>query len=438
MEEPELKITAEPAGARQVRLTIEVPEERVQQEMQRAARRIAREANIPGFRKGKAPYRIIVQRYGEDMIRREAAEALVGLVYLEALRREEIIPYAPATLLEREAAPLRFTFIVPLPPVVELGDYRSLRIKPPRAQVTKEEVEEVLEQLRQENAVLTPVEDRAAQAGDVLVIGVEGRAEDGTVFLRDEEIEILLDPGSDRPVPGFHQALEGMVVGEERTFRLRIPDGQPYEEGDFSVRLIRLFERVLPDLDDDLARTVGGFDSLKALREDTKDRLRRRKRRAAEEEYVQQVIQAVVEQARVEYPPDTVEEELDELVERLERRVQQELRMSLPDYLRVVDKDDEQLREELRSQAEERIRRTLVLAKVVEVEGLEVSEEEVDRHIAELSRSWGDRADEARERLQTEAIRRVLSNDLLMEKVTERLVAIARGELEPEAGSKEG
>lgn len=434
MEESELKITVEPAGMRLLRLTVEVPEEQVEQEMRRTARQIAREVTIPGFRKGKAPYNIIIQRYGEDAVRREAADALAERVYRAALEGEEIAPYAPATLVEVELAPMRFAFDVPLPPVVELGDYRSLRIKSPAVRVTEKEVAEVLERLRQENAVLEPVEGRPAQVGDILVISIEGRAEDGAVFLRQEEAEVLLDPEDERPAPGFYRSLEGMRVGEERAFRLKMPEGRPSDEAEFTVRLLRLLERILPDLDDDLARTVGNFDNLKELKKEVKDQIRRRKQQGAEEEYTKRVVQAVVEQARVEYPPDLLDEVVDDLVEEVEARVRQETRMSLPDYLKAIGKDQEQLRQELRLQAEERLRYSLVLAEVADVEGLQVSDGEVEQRITDISRSWNDRADEVRERLQTAENRQMLLNDLLTEKVIERLVTFARGEMESEEG----
>ena len=437
-EKLEINVNTEPAGTRLVRLTVEIPEEQVQQEMRRTAKRISRQINIPGFRRGKAPYNVILQRFGEETIRRETADELIEQAYRMALKQEEIIPYAPASLVDSELTPMRFVFTVPLPPVVELGDYRSLRIKPPTVRVSKKEVQEVLERLRVENAVLEPVEDRGAQPGDVVVIDVEGRAEDGQIFLKDAEVQVLLDPESEYPAPGFHQALEGMTVGEERTFRLKMPDGKPSEEAEFTVRLVRLFDRILPEIDDDLARTVGDYDNLKELQKEVKERIRRQKREEAEKEYAEQVLQAVVEQARIEYPPDALEEELDKLVEQFGRQVEREVRMRLADYLRAVGKSEEELREELRPQAEERLKRSLVLAEVVQAEGIEVSDEELEQRIAEISQAWGDEADKVRERLRREDNRRILLNNLLVEKVIDRLTAIARGEKVPDTTEKEG
>lgn len=430
LEHTRLRITKEPAGTCQVRLTVEVPEEQVAQEMQQVARRIAREAHIPGFRKGKAPYGIIVQRLGEEAIRLEAADELAKPVYREALRRMEITPYAPGSLTEMELNPLRFTFTVSLPPVVELGDYRSLRIRPPEVRVSKEEIQEALERLREENAVLEPVEGRVARAGDVLTIAVKGQTDDGEPLVEEEEMEILLDPQDESPIPGFRRALEGMTVGEERTFRLPLPDEDPSKEGEFTVRLLSLFERILPNIDDDLARAVGNFKDLKALRAEIEKQLQEQKQEKAEEEYVEQVIQAAVEQARVEYPPEMLEAELDTLVGQVERWIRREARMSLSDYLKATGTDEEQLRESLRPRAEKRLRSALVLSEVVEAEGLTVSPGELKERIAEISQSWSDPADKVYKRLEEQAER--LQAEILTQKAIERLLAIARGEVKSE------
>jgi trigger factor len=436
MKESEIKIAVEPAGARVIRVTVDVTEERVQQEMQRAAQRIARQTTIAGFRKGKAPYSVIAQRFGEETIRQEAADDLAGKVYREALEREEIDPFAPGALLEMTLAPLQYVFTVPLLPVVELGDYRSLRVKPEGTKVAKKEIQDVLERLQQEHAVLEPAEGRGAQPGDALVIDVEGRAGDGSVFLKDEHAEVLLDPEDEYPAPGFYRALEGMMPEEGRTFRLEMPREGSSEEVEFTVRLVRLFDRILPGIDDDLARTVGNFPDLKALREDIGDQIRQMKERRADEAYAEKVIEAVVEQAKVEYPPQALEEEVDDLLGQLEGRVQREQRMSLSDYLKVVGKEEEELREELQPRAERELRHSLVLTEVVRAEGLTVSEDEVEGRIAELGKAWGDQEDAVRERLEKEENRERLVNNLLVRKVIDRLVAIARGEADTK--SEEG
>jgi len=430
--ENELLIHVEPAGMRMLRLTVEVAEARVQQEMQRAARRIARSANIPGFRKGKAPYEVIASRFGEEAIRREAADEMVGDVYRQALKANEITPYDTGVLEGSELSPLRFVFLVPLPPVVDLGNYRSLRLKPPRVQVAKKEVEQRLEQLRREAAVLEPAEGRAAEWGDVVVVAIEGRNEQGEILLHEEEAEILLEAEDGDQVSdiAIAQQIVGMKSDEERTFKLDPPADAAPVATEFTVRVLEVFDRILPKIDDDLARTVGSYRGLKELEADLKDSLREVKQKEADDQYADDVLRKVVEQAKVEYPPIMLEEMIDRLVEQLENRLRREQRMALSDYLKIIGRSEEDLRQDLQPQAEERLRYSLVLSEVADVEGIQVSDEEVEEKIESISRFWREQTDAVRERLRGEDSREMMVNELLVKKTVDCLVAIARGDAE--------
>ena len=432
MEKSTIPVTTETVGKRDLRLTVEIPEERVQQEMRRVARKISAQVAIPGFRKGKAPYSVILQRYGEEHLREQVAEDLTREFYRAAIEQEGITPYGPASLEDIQLSPMRFTFTLPLPPVVRLGDYRSLRVEFPPVEVTEEDIQEVLETIRQENAVLEPAEGRGAQPGDLLHIQVEGRTDQGELFLKDDDAEVILDPEDTYPAPGFYQALEGMTPGEERTFRLKMPDDQLSEEAEFRVQLLALYSRILPELDDDLARTAGPYPTLEALKEDIRRQLLQMREREAREEYARAVIQRLVDQAEVEYPSFLLEERLQDLMEDLEKRVREEQRMTLQDYLKVIGQTLEDLQERLRPVADLQVRRMLALGELARAEGLRVSEEEIDQRIQALSEAWGNRAEAMRAQLETSENRENLGAQILYEKVVDRLIAIARGEPVPE------
>lgn len=433
MEQTTIPVSTEPVGKRDLRLTVEIPEERVQQEMRRVAREISARVAIPGFRKGKAPYSVILQRYGEENLREQVVEDLAREFYRAAIEQEGITPYGPANLEEVQLSPMRLTFTLPLPPVVRLGDYRALRVEPPVVEVTEEEVESVLEEIRQQNAVLEPVEGRGAQPGDVLHIQVEGRTDQGELFLKDDEAEVTLNPEDAYPAPGFYRALEGMTPGEERTFRLPMPEGRPSQEAEFRVRLLGLHRSLLPGLDDDLARAVGPYPSLDALREDIRRQMREAREEAAREEYRETVIQRLVEQAEVEYPSVLLEEQLQEVTRRVERRIREEHRMTLQDYLKVTGQTMEDAQERLRAVAEEEVRQMLVLGELARAEGLRVSEEEVDQGIQAIVEDLEEEAaEQLRQALMSPQNREAIRERLLYEKVVERLLAIARGEAVPE------
>jgi trigger factor len=427
-----LQISTENLENRQVRLVIEVDEERAQQAMRRAVRQIARQVNIPGFRKGKAPYEVIVQRYGEDTVRREAAELLVETVYGEALKQEEIVPYAPGTLEELELDPISFEFAVPLPPVVQLGDYRDYRLKSKTVRVYKKQVKEELEELREQNAILELVE-RPAEMEDGVVIDLLAQTAEGAEILNVEELRLLLNTESSFPAPDFHEAIVGMEAGEERTFTLTLSDDFPREElqgqeAEFSVKMREVYDSTLPDLDDDLARTVGNFDSLEDLEDHIKEQIRQAAQESADEEYAAQVLEAVLDQAQVEYPPLMLKETVDEMVEEIERGVKREQHLSLEDYLRFRDQTMEQLREQLEPRAAARLKRALVLGEVVSQENLAVAEEEIGAHIETISATWGVRSDDVRASLRSEDGQREVRSHLLANKAVQRLVAIAKGE----------
>lgn len=425
MEPSELTVKIEPSGTRQLRVTVEVPEERVQQAMRQVARRLARERHIAGFRKGKAPYPVIVQRYGEEAIREIAAEDLADPVYKEVVNSQGIRPYGAGSLEEMVLKPLRFVFDVPLMPKVELGNYRALRVKPPRVKVTQKEVQEVLEAVRQGHAILEPAGDRPAKEGDVVRFSVVGRKEDGQVFLQDDEAELTLDADEPFPYPGFQRELVGMKEGEERTFQLAAPDGKV----EFTVRLLELFDRFLPDIDDDLARTVGPYNSLKALKEYIRTRLREDNEREAEEAYVDKIIEELVKGATIEYPQVALDDRIDELMEELGKRVQRELHMSLEDYMRLRKKSKEELREELRPRAEANLRRTLVMAFFAQAEGIDVTDEDVEQYLASLDLGEGREGEEERQRIRNDKqLMDTIRGNLFGDKLNSRLIAIARGE----------
>lgn len=428
-----MKITTEPLENHQLLLTIEVDEERTQQAMRQVARRTAKKVSVPGFRKGKAPYDVIVRRYGEDAVRQEAANMLSQEVYSEALEQEGIEAYAPGVLDELLLRPLTYKLTIPLRPTVDLGDYRSYRLTHPQVKLRREEIRLALEEVRRQNAVLEPVE-RPAALDDVVVIDLVGRTDTGEIFLEDDNIRIPLSAHSSYFAPGFAEVVVGMEAGEERALVLTLPDDFSREdlrgeEAEFTVKLVETYERVLPELDDDLARTVGNFDSLAELRQHVEQQLQQAAQAKAGEEYAAQVLEEIVKRARVEYPPVMLERQLDEVVKEIEQEVKRKEQLSLDDYLRIQGETMEGLREKLRPQAETRLKRILVLNEVATLEGLEVEEEEMGARVEEISARRGVKADEVPQEVR---------GHLLIQKAVQRLVAIAKGEADETGGQGEG
>ncbi len=482
-----MKIEQQPLDTCEVRLTVEVDPAEAEQAKRAAARRLAQKHKIPGFRPGKAPYEIVVRHFGEGTVWEEAMEPLGKKVYEAALTEAGLHPFAPGQLLDAKLDPVTFTFNVPLPPAVALGDYRSVRLGYTDPEITDEALDAALEHLREHQAVLEPVE-RAAQLGDVIMLDIAGTAEaaasakseapaadpsveapadsakpvepapatgeaatpPGDEFLMDDKgIEVLLDPELEWPVPGFVEAVADIATGEERHIELRFPDDYGNETlrgrlGKFDVKCTSVKSRSVPEWDDELAKSLGEYESLADMREKVRAGLLASAQREKTEEYNRSVVDIVVAGATVKYPPVLLREEVDELVQDLDRRLREQ-KLTVTDYLKIQKLTLEKLRGDLEAPARERLRRSLVLSKVISEEGVAVTDSDIMGRINRIVGPFGDDTLRFREFFETDVARRSMRLDLLAEKAMARLASIAKGENPPlpepaaeEAGPAEG
>ena len=432
-----MKIETEELEDREVQLTVEVPGERLQSAMRTTARRLSHETKIPGFRPGKAPYNIVVQRFGEEVVFQETLDDLGQEIYRQALDQSELEPYGPGSLNEivsRDPLVLRYT--VPLLPEVDLANYRELRHPYEAPEVSDETLEEAMERLRQSRALIEPV-DRPVQLSDVVVIDIQGELreppeEESATILDNKGIEILVTEDTDWPVPGIAEHLVGLEMGKERDFEYTFPEDYPSEDlrdllADFHIKCLEVKSRFVPEWTDELARNIGEYDDLLDLRIKLRENLQERTQQEAEAEFAQQVIETTVEEATINFPPLMLEEETNELITELERSLQGQ-NLSLEDYLKIEKKTEEELRAELEPRARKRLSRALVLGKLVELENLEVTEEEVNAEIDRIVAPFKEHSEELRKSFDNPLGRHRLTLDLLTNKAIERIVAIARGE----------
>ncbi len=428
-----MRITTEDLGDRQVLLTIEVDEERVETALRGVARRVSRDYRIPGFRRGRAPYNIVLRRFGREALLQEAMEDLAQEAFEAALETENLEPYDVGSLEDVQLDPLVFKLRVPLMPVVDLGDYRELRVAPPVVTVDEEKVDAELERLRQANAVLEPAGDRPAEMGDWVSLDVNGDLGD-EALVREEAYSMVLDAEDKEFEVGFVEQIVGIKTDEEKQFTLTLGDDwgetRSGQEATFTVTLREARSRMLPDLDDDLARTVGDFDTIEELRQSIHDEFEEEAQRAADTQYVEEVIEALLACASVEYPPDVVEDRVDDIAESLEQRLEPQ-GISLEDYYKLTGQTEEQFRESLRSQADASVQRGLVLSELANLENLDVEGDEVEARIAAMSTRWGEQAGDVREMLSEPDSMRSIASSVLADKAVQRLVAIAKGEAPP-------
>lgn len=438
-----MKVETETLADRQVKMTVEIDDQRLQRALQGAARRISKEIKVPGFRPGKAPYKVIAQKVGEDYLLDEALDDIGQDVYRQALEEAELEPFAPGTLNEIiSRQPLVLSYTVPLEPEIELGDYRDIRVDYEDPVVEDEDVEEVMEQLRQGQALIEPVE-RPAEEGDVVVLNVIGRlldsdedSEDDELLAEEENASLLLEEETDWPFPGITEHLLGIEAGQEKTVEHTFPEDYANEslqnkKASFEFTCLEVKSRIVPEWTDNLAQNLGDFDDLLSLRMKVRQNLEEELGSRHLTEYRDEVMDELIEGASIVYPPYLLDREIDDMLHDLEHRLNRQ-NLSIEDYLKLEGRTIEELRAEYEEEAEARLMRGLILGRIVEAEELEVSEEAIDEAIDSFVEPLGENAKEVRQQLDNPSTRRQIELDLLTEKAVDRLLAIAKGQAELE------
>jgi trigger factor len=416
-----------------VSLAIEVEEERFSRAVEEAYRRLAGRVDVPGFRRGKAPRQMVERFIGRDRIVEDALDRLVPDVVNEAIQQEGVEAYARPRVESIDFDPLRVKATVALAPRVELGDYKSqVRVPAEDVSVDAEQVDSVIERLRESFAQWVPVE-RAVQMGDRVAIDLRGVATSSDrQFLDSKDAEYVVDPEGPQPAPGFAEQLVGLSAGDEKTFALTLADdyreqdlaGQPAE---FSVKLHWVKERELPPLDDELAQQVGDYPDVATLRTTVTNQLREREEERIRQQLESSALDKLVEISTVEFPPQLTEHQTDHMLEQFARNVEQQ-GLQLEQYLRLTGKDADGFRQEVRAEAEARVRRSLALDAFADAEQIDVAEQEVEDEVRRAAA--GASESEAVERL-------ALANPSTLARVREvtrerkalaRLVSLATGD----------
>jgi trigger factor len=430
-----LKIETHTHEDRTLHMSVEVPDERVRPVLQKAARELSKRYPVSGFRPGKAPYEHVVRQFGERAVYEVAMDDLSQSVYQEALDQEKIEAYGAASLTDFELKPMVMKFTVPLKPIVEMGEYRALRVPYEAPLVQEEEFQRVLDNLRERQAVLEPV-DRPAAMGDVITADINAFLNEGLnpsdFLMTDKDVALQLDETADWPMPGFAPRVVGIAASETRKFDLSFADDYANESlrgqmAHFEVTAKEVKARSLPEWNDDLAKEIGEFQTLDELQVRVREDLQKQAERATLREYQDKVLHQLVEQTTVQYPPVLLEQEVDDLIEDLDNRLREQ-KLTFEDYLKIEGKTKEQVREEYKPRAEQRLKRALVLGRIVEAEKLEVQPDEVVTQIEQSSALWGEQAARVRDYLSSDKGRQSLVIDMLTNKAVERITAIARGE----------
>jgi len=372
-----------------VEVGVEVPAEDVKRAVDRAARGLAREMRMPGFRKGKAPPSLVIQRVGFAPVLQEAIQEGLPEWYESALLGSGIAPVGDPKLEvvstpEAEGEPLAFKFEIGVRPQAKLGEYRGLEVGREETEAPAEMVDREIDRIRESFARLEPVE-RAAEDGDVLLIDFEGLVE-GKAFEGGKASDHLLELGGGQLIPGFEEGLGGASGGETREVEVTFPDDYQVDDlagkdAVFTVEVKEVREKVLPELDDDFAAEASEFDTLTELREDIARRLAEAFGERAEQDFRVAAVEAAAAEATVELPEDLATARAAERWERVERQLAAR-GMSGEAYLQAQGKTREEVIEESRPDAEAELKREAVLAAIAEAEAIEVSDEEMVEALA--------------------------------------------------------
>lgn len=455
------------------RFTVELDSERLEQAKQTAARKLAQRVNIPGFRKGKAPYRILVNYIGEGAVLEEAVEILGNEIYKQALDQSGIEPYGPGELEDFQIEPQpTFKFLVPLQAEVNLNDYRSVRLDYSEPTVEDEDVNRSLKMLQEQHAlveeshkpaaegnrvtldihaVLVPLADApeaaAADAGETEADEAESPEDDhnhmpdGEPFLHEHDASYILSEDYNEPAPGFREALLGANVGENREFELTLPDDKDEYEGlagrrvKFHVTVKKIETITLPSLNDDFAARVTAEEekplTLLELRMRVRENLQNYAEEQAKSRYAQEALDKMVEQATISFS----EAELFDYTEDYLKRLDSDLRrrgLTLDDYMRITNKSREDLHDDYHDMVSSNLKRLLVLREVMKAENIAVGEQAIDEQIERILEQYGPQREGLRSIFQDARMRDSVRNELLEEGVFDRIVALAKGEM-PEA-----
>ena len=421
-----MKVTLERLPESRVQLDIEVDPERVAQSRDAAYRRLAPKVRVPGFRPGKAP-RAMTERYiGESRLMNEALDKLVPDVYNEAIESEDVDAIAQPELDKVELEPMRFKFIVPVRPTVELGDYKAIRVEPEKVDVTAEMVDEQLTMIRKRYALQVPVE-RPVQWDDILIGDVGGKSGDEE-FIADEDAEFQLKEGETLFIPGLAEAFVGMSKGEEKTLEIAMPEDFRVERfagnpASFTLRVKEVKEEELPELDDDFAAQVNAdeFPTFAALKERIENDLRKSLQDQADAKLRQDAIEKLLGVATIEFPKVLVDREIDHLVQESAGGDQAQY----ANYLRRIGRSEEEYREMMRPAAEERVKRSLALSQLAESEGIEVTDGDIEKELDDLVAPMGDEAARFKEMFSSEGGIATIRRNLISRRTLDKLAELA-------------
>jgi trigger factor len=432
----------------QLEVTVEAEQEVFEKAKHLAAKEMSKGKNIPGFRPGKAPYQRIVTHFGEAAVIDHALDHFLDDVYPQIIDKIEKEPYGPGQVKEiKSLEPPTFVFNIPLQPEVVLGDYRKIRLPYKKSKVPAKDVEKILERMLSQQASIESV-DHPAQEGNLVDTALDARAaesdpdDEGSYLLQNQPLPVMIkgkkdDDSKEWPFPGFSRQLLGVSSGDALELTYLFPEDETVDEDYrgkevlYAVKVEGIRERVLPELNDEFVKTVSDLESVEDLRKQILDELSAQKAIEEENTYVNSILDKILEDAEVKFPPQMVENEIEGEVSELESRLKMQ-GMDLEMYLKIQDLEEEGLKEQIKPNAEKRITHGLVIGKISESEDLDINPEEITSEFkAILDEHFGEDEKARKEYMQSGdsvALLNRVSSQVITRRTLDFLMAIAQGQ----------
>ena len=413
----------------EVKLEFTVEAAKFEEAIQTVYKKSARYFKIPGFRNGKAPFKMVEKMYGIQIFYEDAFNEVAPEVYEEGLKEANIEavskPVIDITQIEA-GKDLIFTAVVQTKPEVTLGKYKGIEIKKHEYTVSDEDVEHELGHMAEKNARLVSVEDRPVENGDITVIDFEGFV-DGKAFEGGKAENHELTIGSNTFIPGFEEQIVGMKIDEERDINVKFPEEYfskdlAGKDAVFKIKLHEIKKKEMPEINDELAKDISEFDTIDELKASIREKQEKDNEAKAKYETEEDAIKTVCENAKVEIPSGMIETEIDNMEKDIETRLSYQ-GMKLDDYLQMIGKTKESFRDEYKEQAERQVKSRLVLEAIAEDAKVEVPVDYISAKISEMANAYGQKAEELE---KNENLVNYVKESLKTEKTIEFIVANAK------------
>ena len=413
-----------------VKLVIEATAEEFEAGLNNAYNKSKSKINVPGFRKGKAPRKIIEQLYGQEVFFEDAANAIIPDAYAKACIESELDivsqPKISVTQLEK-GKPFVFEAEVAVRPEVELGNYKGVEVSKVDTEATDADVEEEIKKVAEQNSRTITVEDRAVKDGDMTVIDFEGFV-DGVAFEGGKGENYPLTIGSHSFIDNFEDQIIGMNIGDEKEINVTFPEDYHAEElkgkpATFKVSVKEIKEKQLPDIDDDFAQDVSDFDTLDEYKADLKNKIAERKEAEAKRQKETEAIEKIVADSKMDIPQAMIDTQVTRMAEDFAQRLQQQ-GLSLEMYFKYTGLTAEKILDDMKPEAVKRIQNSLVLEAVAKAENIQVSDDEFNAELSKMAEMYKMEVDKIKE-FMGESEEKQMRDDIAIQKAVDLIVSSA-------------